>query len=268
VIETIFMFMVPPVQSPSKVVVDQAPITFLRTHQGQYRYLDLFVLTPNWGSQYGINSLAAIDLPFPKAFTNLIQTQLYPGLTPTNQFVIHNGLADIIAMQHQVADHFGAYLATSTKYLMMPTGVELIPALSALGVHQVFGDQMASIYEMPGPRPFFSTASASCSITSANVNAASVDCPQRPSTLVRTELSMAGWQAFVNGRAVEITTVDGVYQSVPVPRGQSVVTFRFLPPHEKYAVLLGLLAGLFLAFTWVRERRPGFLRRRRPVPDA
>ena len=268
VLETIFMFMVPPVQSPSKVVVDQAPITFLRTNQGQFRYLDLFVLTPNWGSQYGINSLAAIDLPFPKAFTNLIQTRLYPGLTPDNQFVIHNGLADIIAMQHQVADHFAAYLATSTKYLMMPIGVTLIPALSALGVHQVFGDQMASIYEMPGPRPFFSAASASCTVMSPDINTAVVNCPQGPTTLLRTELSMAGWQAFVNGRAVDITTVDGVYQSVAVPQGPSTVTYRFVPPHERYAVLAGLLAALFLATSWVRERRPEWFRRRSPGRPA
>lgn len=264
VLESIFMFTVPAIQAPNSVVVDQAPITFLQQHQGQYRYLDLFVLTPNWGSQYGVNSLAAIDLPFPKAFTNLIQTQLYPGLTPDNQFVIHNGLTDIIAMQNQVANHFAAYQGTSTKYLMMPPGVTLVPSLAALGVHQVFGDDHASIFEIPHPRPFFSTASTSCTITSTDVNVARVNCPRGPTTLLRTELSMAGWQASVNGRSVEIATVDGVYQSVTVPKGPSTVTYRFLPPHEKYAVLAGLLAALFLAISWTRERRPEWFRRRSP----
>ena len=266
ILESIFMFSVPAIQAPNSVVVDQSPITFLQRHQGQYRFLDLFVLTPNWGSQYGINSLAAIDLPFPKAFTNLIQTQLYPGLTPDNQFVIHNGLADIIAMQHQVANHFAAYQGTSTKYLMMPPGVSLIPALAALGVHQVFEDDHASIFEIPQPRAFFSAASTSCTVTSTDFDVARVNCPQGPTTLLRTELSMAGWRASVNGHPVDITTVDGVYQKVPIPQGSSTVTYQFLPPHERYAVLAGLLAALFLATSWTRERRPEWFRRRSPVP--
>jgi uncharacterized membrane protein YfhO len=66
---------------------------------------------------------------------------------------------------------------------------------------------------------------------------------------------MAGWKAKVNGKAVTIKTVDhGVYQSVKVPQGTSTVTYSFLPPHEKYAVLLALLAALFLIEVWGRER--------------
>jgi uncharacterized membrane protein YfhO len=66
---------------------------------------------------------------------------------------------------------------------------------------------------------------------------------------------MAGWKAYVNGKSVTIKTFGGVYQSVKVPEGTSTVTYTFLPPHEKYAILLGLLAALFLLATWVFERR-------------
>jgi uncharacterized membrane protein YfhO len=65
---------------------------------------------------------------------------------------------------------------------------------------------------------------------------------------------MAGWQAYVNGKLVTIRTSDGVYQSVPVPAGTSTVTYTFLPPHEKLAMLAGLLALLFFLGAWVLER--------------
>ena len=93
-------------------------------------------------------------------------------------------------------------------------------------------------------------------MTSSSENAATVSCPTGATTLVRTELYMAGWHADVNGKPVTITKSDGAYQSIPVPAGTSKVEFSFMPPHEKYAILAGLLAALFLAFTWIRERIP------------
>jgi hypothetical protein len=66
---------------------------------------------------------------------------------------------------------------------------------------------------------------------------------------------MSGWKAYVNGKAVDIKVSDGVYQTIKVPAGTSKVTYTFLPPHEKYAVIVGLLAALFLIGTWIEERR-------------
>jgi uncharacterized membrane protein YfhO len=93
-------------------------------------------------------------------------------------------------------------------------------------------------------------------VTTTSVNEATVNCPNAGTTLIRTELMMAGWKASVNGKSVTIKTVDhGVYQSVKVPQGTSTVTYSFLPQHEKYAILLALLAALFLLGTWTYERR-------------
>jgi uncharacterized membrane protein YfhO len=64
---------------------------------------------------------------------------------------------------------------------------------------------------------------------------------------------------------VTIKTVNGVYQSVKVPEGTSTVTYTYLPPHEKYAILLALLGAIFLLCTWGLERRN--LRPRRAPPE-
>ncbi len=265
IVESLLIFGVPSAESAKYVYVDMKPIHFLQKNEGQYRFFDFAVLTPNWGSQYGLNELNAIDLPFPKKFSNFIETQLAPGLTPSNQFVIHDGVTGMDIQMQDIVKHFAAYQDASVKYLMMPKALVILPALTNLGVKQVFTDSLATIYEMPDPRPFISATSNSCTVTSSNDNAASVNCPSGGSTLVRTELSMAGWKAYVNGTSVPITTVDGVYQSVKVPEGASTVTYTYLPPHEKYAILLALLGAIFLLGTWGLERRN--LRPRRAPPE-
>jgi hypothetical protein len=256
--ESLLMFFVPTAESPKQITIDQAPISYLQTHEGQYRFLDFAVLYPNWGSQYGLNELSAVDLPFPESFTKLLESQLYPGLTPGNQFTIHHGLTGIELLEREVLKHFKAFEGTSVKYLLMPSSVVILPQLTKLGVKQVFKDSLAEIFEMPNPRPFFSVKSATCEVGSdgtSDVNVAKVVCTGGGTTLIRTELEMAGWKAFVNGKPVPITVSDGVYQAVSVPSGTSIVTYSFLPPHEKYAVIAGLLALFFLIGVWIRDRR-------------
>ena len=252
--EALLLFFVPTAESPKQITIDQQPLTFLRTNLGQERFFDFGVLNANWGSQFGLSSLSAIDLPFPSRFANLIAKSLYPALTPSSQFVVHGGMQGIIAQQQAVVDHFAAYQAASVKYLLISKRVRLLPALSKLGVTRVFADSIANIYQMPTPRPFFSTTSSSCTVTSSSFDGAAVTCKSSGATLVRTELAMIGWHAYVNAKPVSITTSDQTYQSVALPQGSSTVTFDFMPPHEKYALLAALLAALFVLGTWLEER--------------
>jgi len=251
--ESLVLFIVPTLSAPVSLTIDYAPINYLLAHQGEERYLDLQVLYPNWGSQFGLNSLSAIDLPFPTAFKSLIQRDLYPGLRPANEFLVKGAAGDIEDQESELATHFTSYEDASVRYLLAPTSLVLSPQLSALGVHEVFRDERATIYELPHPRNFFS-ASPNCQITSTGVNVAVVSCTGA-GTVLRTELSMKGWTANVNGHASAITTVNGVYQLINVPKGKSTVTYRFLPPHEDVALLVGALSALFLVGTFVNERR-------------
>ena len=251
--EALLLFFVPTAEAPKQITVDQAPITFLQTHQGEQRYLDFAVLYPNWGTQYNVYSLSAIDLPFPNRFANLLATTLYPSLSPSNQFVVQGGMTGVIKQEADLVAHFTAFEAASVKYLLIPSKVVISPALTALGVTRVFSDSLATIYQMPHPRPFYTTA-APCQITSTTIDAATVTCTHA-TTLLRTELAMAGWHATVNGRAVPITTAENAYQSITIPAGRSDVAFTFLPPHETLALAGGAVALLFLLGAWVVDRR-------------
>jgi hypothetical protein len=239
------MFMVPTVAAPKAISIDYAPIHYLQTHEGEYRYVDLGVIAPNWGTEFGLNSLTAIDLPFPSAFKNFIQNDLYPGLRPPNEFLVKGGPAGTVALEDEVVAHFRAYENASVKYLVLPASLALIPQLSREGLRTVFHDDFAIIYETPHPRPFFSTSS-SCAITSTSDNMATITCSSAHAALLRTELSMKGWSATVNGRSEQLTTVHGVYQQLKLPEGTSVVHYQFFPPHEDIAILVALLALVFV----------------------
>jgi hypothetical protein len=263
VVESLLLFFVPQAEAPKQITVDYSPITFLQKNLGQDRFMDFEVLYPNWGTYFGINELSDIDLPFPKAFKNFIETNLLPGLTPGNQFVAKGGRPGVPIFEHAVLNHFKQYEDASVKYLLMPSSVSLLPGLAKKGVTQVFHDSLATIYEMPQPRTFFSTPS-SCTVASSGDDKATLNCTTA-TTLLRTELSMKGWKAFVNGKEVPITTVHHVYQGVSVPAGTSTVTYSFSPPHERDALIVGFLGGLFLIGSFVNERRR-FIPTRRPPP--
>lgn len=261
--EAMLYFIVPTAEAPKQINVDYAPIKYLQAHQGEERFLDFAVLYPNWGSEFGINELSDVDLPFPSSFKNLLEDQLDPGLDPGNQFVVKGGMIGVKHLEYELANRFQAYENASVKYLLMPSSVILNPRLAKDGVTEVFHDPLATIYELPHPRPFFSTPNSTCTITSTSDNEATLHC-SKATKLIRTELSMKGWRAFVNGKQETIVTKDHVYQQILVPAGTSTVTYAFSPPHERDAIIVAVLAGLFLVGSFVNEQYPFVPTRRRP----
>ena len=51
----------------------------------------------------------------------------------------------------------------------------------------------------------------------------------------------------MDGRGVPITEVDGLFQSVPVPAGNHIVSFSYAPPGILWGELAFLLGVLALA---------------------
>lgn len=252
--ESVLLFVAPMAVAPSSLTVNLAPVRFLQANLGQYRYMDVAILYPNWGSEYGVSSVATNDLPLPLTFVNYVQSKLSPGIQPSNAFSVHGTAFTQTVMEQEIANHLRVYEDASVKYLLARTRTPLAPQLAAEGVKKVWSDRLATVYALPDPRPFFSTASSSCTVVSASLTEASVNCPTGRSTLLRTEQSMTGWTATVNGRPTTITTVDSVYQQIKVPKGTSKVEFSFLPPHERLAVFVGLAALLALIAAVLDER--------------
>ena len=258
--EAALTYLVPTAEAPAKVIVDQGPITYLQHNMGRTRFLDFEVLFPNWGSQYSLPELNAIDLPFPTAFATYIATQLNPAMNPSRQFLAQGGLGGIIQQEREVVAHLASYRAADVHYLLFPVGVKLLPALTKIGVRRVYADQMVAIYVLPGSTPYFSSPTAGCTVTGTGFAHATVTCAH-PGTVVRSELMMPGWHATVNGQSASIGTLDGVYQTVAVPAGTSTLAFSFLPRHEEaagagFALAVLIMIGLPLADRWRRRRSP------------
>jgi len=257
ILEALFMFAVPSAEAPKQITVDNAAIRFLQTHVGpDYRFYDLGLIEPNWGSFYGINELSSIDLPFPKNFTAYIQRNLYPGMTPNNQFIAHGAPGSFASEENALTQHFASYEAVGVKYLTVSTGQSLDAQLIADGLKVAYMDNIATIYLLPHPTPIVSLTGGTtgCQLRSKNVNIATVTCAQT-TTLLRTENAMPGWHVSINGRAAHLQTVDGTFQSVSVPAGTSTITFSFTPPHEKVALLAAGATVVALGGLWWYERR-------------
>jgi hypothetical protein len=65
---------------------------------------------------------------------------------------------------------------------------------------------------------------------------------------------MPGWTAKVNGSSTNITSDNGLTETVALPAGTSTITYSFLPPHEELAALLAAISFLVMAATWLPRR--------------
>ena len=259
--ESLAFFAVPTFRSPVDNKVATTSLSYLQQHEGLGRFISLGVLTPNWGTQFQLNEINAIDLPMPQNFTSYIQNNLAPSLNRPRTFT----LPFTAAVENEVAAHIANYEALGVQYLLVKPE-PLTPALSAIvGTTPVAKDFESALYVLPHPKNFFTTSLATCTLTNVAEDRVSANCPSA-TTLTRLELTMPGWSAYVNGHSTPITSVDGLTQTVEIPAGTSTITFSFLPPHEDLAAFLSLLALGAIAWTW--RPRHGWRWSRRRVTES
>jgi hypothetical protein len=261
-LDAALMFAIPEFSAPRSASIDTAPVSFLQKHLGSYRFYSIAPIQPNYGSYFSVSSLDVNDLPVPKLWSTFVNQDLDPNAVP----IVFNGTmrkdpSGSNALE-EFARHFSAFEGAGVKFLLVPTGTVLpqLPPTDAL--RRVFADPSTQIYQLPTPSPIFSTSQGNCVVRASTFASATVTCP-RPQQLVRRELYMKGWDASSNGRSVDVTPFDTVYQQVHVPAGTSTISFSFTPPY----VILGFVAflvgvGCLLAPPIWRRRRHLITRRR------
>jgi hypothetical protein len=251
-------FMIPTYWAPAAIKTDNAPIAFLQKNLGIDRIFTLGPIAPNWGSYFGISELNEVDLPFPTKFADEIETKLAPGERQSvNQFFVESGVSNVTFFEDVFAKNISQYELLSVKYLVTSSTLIFTPALENLHLQRVFHDSGVSIYALPAPTPFFSTWNHGCTVSPVNYSKVTVNCPTA-SVLTRDELALNGWSAEVNGRSVSIEDTP-LLQTVRVPGGKSVVTFSYLPEHEKLAVLIALVALVLTLALAVLRRIPSVM---------
>ncbi len=78
-LEAIAMFMTPELSTLRGGTVDLSVVSFLQRNTGLERVYTLGPLQPNYGSYFGINSLNVNDLPVPKTYKRVVETELDPN---------------------------------------------------------------------------------------------------------------------------------------------------------------------------------------------
>lgn len=112
----------------------------------------------------------------------------------------------------------------------------------------VYADRIISVFELPNPAPYFSAEGCRLQPVSRTVLEAACD---RPATLIRRELSMPGWRARVGAAEMDTGTVAQLFQSAPLPAGNSHVVFSYRPPGTPYFMAL-FATGVLGLFPWWR----------------
>jgi hypothetical protein len=251
-VDAVALFAVPQFAAPKETTLDRAPVTYLERHLGLQRFYTLGPIQPNYGSYFALAELGVDDFP-PKSYAGYVHHRLDPAAP----FVGFRTPAAPSAEQ-ELMIHLASYGQAGVRYVLTPAGQPLPTRHHRLKL--VDRTPTTWIYEITRAAPFMTAKG--CRVSAVSFDAAEVSCP-RPSRLIRRETSLPGWTARVDGRALTIGRVDGLFQSVTVPAGTHRVTFSFVPAEMGWG-LIGLVAGCLLLLTPVL-RRVAMPRRLAPV---
>jgi len=249
-------FILPQLSGVKPGQVDAAPLAALRAAQGYKRLYTLGPLLPNYGAYFGVAEIDHNMIPTPRIWVNYVDRRLLPGTKPGTSAIVFwpsdaqygpgAGPRDLLA-------NLANYEALGVGYVLDWPGA-VIPGLSL-----VYGDSVMSIWRIPSPAPYFSAPG--CALSGIRRERVTLDCAA-PTTLLRRELFMPGWHAWVNGAPARVALADQLFQAVPVPAGRSVVRYQFTPLYMGW----GWLAGAIGLMGLLKEARGAFLKKLgRPV---
>lgn len=233
--EMVLLFAVPLSSYPWRRPVALDGVHYLQANLGLQRFVSVedpnatpgarLPMAANYGSYFGVAEVNHNDLPVPRAWVDYIHAHLDPAADPIG---FDPSRAAVLA-------RLPAYAAIGTRFVIAS------PSLPMPGLTPVFGDAAMRIYRVPGERPY--AAAPGCAVAARSRTEFGLRCTGA-SRLERLELWMPGWSARVNGTAAVVAR-DDIFQTVPVPAGDSTVSFAFAPPHLRMG-LLAAVAGAVL----------------------
>ncbi len=255
--ETLAWFVVPLLCYPRAGELELGSIQFLQAKLGFQRFATLGPIPPNYGAYFSLASVNHNDMPVPDSWVAYVRDHLDSD-TPA---VVFDGNMRLNGTGGSATEQFlhkrDAFSAIGVRYVVAPLTLQL-PELP-----EVFRDRVVHIYALESA-PYM-TAPA-CTLDVGTRDRLVALC-ERASSLLRLELMMPGWRAWVNGERVHVDTVNGIFQSVALPPGRSRIVFSFLPPFMVFGYASFALGWVVLAVqsqAWRVASRAG-LRRRRPV---
>jgi len=239
VVDAALMAFIPVLSAPKAGAVDATAVRFLQDHLGFQRFFTLGPITPNYGAYFGIASINHNYLPVSARWRDEIRRGLQPH---REDAVVFDG-RDMEAPS-MARDRVAELSRLGVRYVVAPAGLD--PYKDRDDIQVAYRDELLTIFELPGPAPYFETIPAGCDLSFADRESAVADCAA-PALLVRRELYFPGWRATRAGTHLAILPFEDLFQSVQLPPGRSEVRFHYSPPHIEWAWAAMLLAALCLA---------------------
>ena len=235
IVDALVMFSVPYFSWPKTSQVDYEPVTFLQQNMGLSRFYTLGPIAPNYGSYFGVASINVNDLPVPKNWAHHIEEKLdhnsfalvftgYSRLDPTGP----TALEEFTKNLHE-------YENVGVKYIMTTKGQISDELAAQHKLRLAFSNATYALYELPNTKPFYEAPD--CNLTNLTRTTVTADCAAE-TTLIRRELSLPGWVATVNKQQQAVGTKDDIFQTTPLPKGQSQIIFTYTPPYIIFGYIL------------------------------
>lgn len=147
--------------------------------------------------------------------------------------------------------------------------VEQLPRAFIASEFEVFGDEQAVLRRLVSPdfdparrvlleqrpeglesRPD-TTDRARAEVVSYRPEHVTVEVESnRDALLVLSDTYYPGWRAYVDGEEIEILRANHLFRAVRIPRGSSLVEFRYVPRAYQIGKLLTLVAAIAIAALW------------------
>ena len=171
--------------------------------------------------------------------------------------ILHQGGVKPVALWESPTDSSQSLVGPEGPVAGFGLSLRLRVAQSGDPPSQVYSDPLMRIYELRAPKPYFEALGGSCRLEPRSRRRVFADCATA-ATLVRRELFYPGWRAWVGGQPAAIDAHDDLFESVQLPPGRNLVTFRYAPPGVLWAWLaMGLaLAGLAAPARGANSRSP------------
>jgi Bacterial membrane protein YfhO len=252
-IDAVALFVVPQLSAPRNVRTDLAPVAYLRDHLGLSRFVAADRLRPNYGSYFGLSSLNVTDGVLPRDFARFARSRL-------NLFVVPTLLAKSRQLGQLISPVTGAdllpklsaYRFAGVAYVLTPAGLRLPQSPTTFTL--VFRSPSTWIYRVEGASAYFTAAQPRCAVHPHDQESVSVSCPA-PTTLVRRETYLPGWQASVDGHDVSIAPSAGLFQAIPLSAGSHEISFSYEPPGVGWGLAAFAVGCVWLLGAGVTSRR-------------
>jgi hypothetical protein len=236
------LFALPELAGVRNAKIDLGFVTFLREHLGLERMYTLGPLAPNYGAYFHVASINHNSVPIPANWIRYIQQSIDPDISG----VLFVGYLPqpISGRERAIREHVPGLEAAAVKYIVAFPGERLFPLHSKSPItapRLVYRSELADIYEVPHPAPYFDVQGGPCILSANSRESTRVSC-KAPAVLIRRELFYPGWQAYVNGKPEQIRA-DSIFESIQLPAGDSKVSFAYSPSHIGWAYA-AMIAGL------------------------